>query len=164
MAVEYWHAYVVQNLKPLIDMRRRDHAAERAAGDLGADPMAGVVEWTLPYGMDDGNGLVRLTVFTEVVPETHERRIRVVVAAATRGWTQDDGKVSLPRFTGWGSEYVRPRREIEDAAALDVPRPDGPLTQGMAEALCAAVGGLPESLREEPGGEVGFSVAVREGN
>ncbi|WP_217145707.1 hypothetical protein [Streptomyces sp. AC627_RSS907] len=164
MAVEYWHAHVVENLGPLIDLRRRACAAARAAGDPGVEPMTGVVEWTLPYGMDDGNGLVRLTVFTEVVPDTHERRLRVVVAAASRGWHQDDGKVSLPRFTDWGAEYVRPRRETEDASALDAPRPDGPLTRGMAEALCAAVGGLPESLREEPGGEVGFAVAVRAGD
>ncbi|MFF8596720.1 hypothetical protein ACF061_35950 [Streptomyces sp. NPDC015220] len=125
--------------------------------------MAGGVERTLPYGMDDGNGLVRLTVFTEVVPVSHERRIRVVVAAAARGWHQDDGRVALPRFTDWGAEYVRSRQERADATAMtDLPRPDGPLTRGMAKALCAAVGGLTESLREEPGGEVGFAVAVRD--
>lgn len=162
MAVEYWYAYVARRLGPLVDLHRSGYAAERAAGQLNPDPVAGVVEWTLPYGMDDGNGLVRLTVFTEVVPDTHERRIRVVVAAAARGWLQDEGRVSLPRFTGAGAESVRPRLESDPAVATDVPRPDRPLTRGMAEALCAAVGGLPGSLREEPGGEVGFAVAVRD--
>ncbi|MBD0419307.1 hypothetical protein H0H10_09005 [Streptomyces sp. TRM S81-3] len=162
MAVEYWHAYVARQLRPLIDLRRADYAAQRATGDLNSEPVEGVVEWTLPYGMDDGNGLVRLTVFTEVVPDTYERRIRVVVAAAARGWHQDNGRVALPRFTEWGAEYIRPRRKTN--ATADVPRPDGPLTRGMAEALCTAVGGLPDSLREEPGGEFGFAVAVRDGS
>ncbi|MET9777834.1 hypothetical protein ABZ023_26870 [Streptomyces sp. NPDC006367] len=165
MAVEYWHAYVAEKLGPFIDLCRADYLAQRAAGDLGSDPVDGVVEWSLPYGMDDGNGLVRLTLFTEVVPDTYERRIRVVVAAAARGWLQDDGRVTLPRFTDRDTG-LRPRRESDAASGddprSDDPRPDGPLTRGMAEALCAAVGGIPGSLCEEPGGEFGFSVAVRE--
>ncbi|MEV7794365.1 hypothetical protein [Streptomyces sp. NPDC087512] len=160
MAVEYWHAYVADRLRPFIDLSRRGYAERRAAGDLNTDPVPGAVEWTLPYGMDDGNGLVRLTVFTEVVPETHERRIRVVVAAAARGWLQDNGKVALPRFTDWGSDYARLRRD-DTAAAPGGPGTDGPLTRGMAQALGTAVGGLPGTLRPEPGGEVSFAVTVR---
>ncbi|MGW3249857.1 hypothetical protein ACWDCX_04740 [Streptomyces fungicidicus] len=94
----------------------------------------------------------------------HERRIQVVVAAAARPWHQDDGRVPLPRFTDWGATYVRPSRERSAVPAVtDVPCPDGPLTHGsMATALCEAVGGLPASLHQEPGGEVAFSVPLRD--
>ncbi|MFH8447730.1 hypothetical protein ACH4CD_00715 [Streptomyces fungicidicus] len=117
-------------------------AAERAAGILDPDPVGGVVEWTLPYGMDDGNGLVRLDA--RLAPG----RRQGVPPALHR----------LGRAT-----YVRPSREWSAApAATDVPRPDGPLTHGMAKALCEAVGGLPASLHEEPGGEVAFAIPVRD--
>ncbi|MFJ3981569.1 hypothetical protein [Streptomyces fungicidicus] len=128
-------------------------AAERAAGILDPGPVAGVVEWTLPYGMADGNGLVRLTVYTEVVPDTHERRIRVVVAAAARAWHQDDGRVSLPRFTDWGATYVRPSRERSSDMSRDS-RVHG-LTGAPSRCLSSAAwgGGV-----RPVGGSVGRSV------
>ncbi|KOT82127.1 hypothetical protein ADK70_25210 [Streptomyces rimosus subsp. pseudoverticillatus] len=41
------------------------------------------------------------------------------------------------------------------------PRPDARLTRGMAEALLEGVGGVPGSLREEPGGEYSFGVSMK---
>ncbi|WP_416968896.1 hypothetical protein [Streptomyces sp. 4F14] len=152
MAVEVWHDYIASELRPVLAV-----LAARA-GKRRDDPVPGALEWTLPWGMDDGNGLVRVTVFTEIVPESYERRIRVVVAAAARGFLEDGGKLALPRYADWGAEYARSRSEIDADTGRRVPPPDGKLTRGMAEHLCLALGGLPDTLSEEPGGEVAFSV------
>ncbi|MFH9424231.1 hypothetical protein [Streptomyces sp. NPDC017529] len=73
----------------------------------------------MPWGMDDGNGLVRLTVFSEYVPERTETWARVVAAAARGFMGPGTGRVTLPRFTAWGGEQ---------------------LTRGIAEALLSMGG------------------------
>ncbi|MFM9441498.1 hypothetical protein [Streptomyces acidiscabies] len=156
MAVDVWHEYVARELGPVLAV------LVARAGKPREEPVPGALEWTLPWGMDDGNGLVRVTVFTEIVPESFERRVRVVVAAAAKGFLEDGGKLALPRYADWGAEYARSRSEIDADSSRRVPPPDGPLTRGMAEHLCRALGGLPDTLSEEPGGEVGFSVAPAE--
>jgi len=157
MAVEVWHDYVARELRPVLAVLAARPAERKAEAVIGADPVPGALEWTLPWGMDDGNGLVRVTLFTEIVPETYARRIRVVVAAAARGFLQGGGRLALPRY-----DHARSRAEAEDDGPHQVPPPDRELTRGMAEHLCQAVGGLPDTLSDEPGGEVGFSVEPAE--
>ncbi|MEU2791592.1 hypothetical protein [Streptomyces sp. NPDC007100] len=160
MAVEIWHATVLGHVKPVLEASRDRCRRERREGTF-LPPFPGVLEWTLPWGMDDGNGLVRLTVFSEYVPERTETWTRVVVAAAARGFMgPGTGDVALPRFTARGGEWVTPAGEAPQPDAQDAPRPDGPLTRGMAEALLKGVGGVPDSLREEPGGEFSFGVSL----
>ncbi|MEU7154957.1 hypothetical protein [Streptomyces chrestomyceticus] len=157
MAVEIWHAHVIRYLEPVLEACRDVHRRERRAGTW-MDPVPGALEWTLPWGMDDGNGLVRLTVFSEYVPERGKTWARVIVAADTAAFMgPGTGNVSLPRHTSWGGG-----RPVQDAPPTPgpAPRPDARLTRGMAEALLAAVGGVPDSLREEPGGEFSFGVPM----
>ncbi|MFD7666114.1 hypothetical protein [Streptomyces sp. NPDC059788] len=157
MAVEIWHAYVVRYLEPVLEVCRDVHRREWRAGTR-INPVPGALEWTLPWGMDDGNGLVRLTVFSEYVPERGKTWARVVVAAGTAAFMgPGTGDVALPRFTAWGGEWVT---KGAPPAPEPAPRPDARLTRGMAEALLTGVGGVPGSLREEPGGEFSFGVAM----
>ncbi|MHC5907049.1 hypothetical protein ACVNF4_24590 [Streptomyces sp. S6] len=160
MAVEGWHDYVARELRPVLAVLAARPGERRGEGVVGADPVPGALEWTLPWGMDDGNGLVRVTLVTEIVPETYERRIRVVVAAGARGFLQGGGRLALPRYGDWGAEDARSRAEAD--GSRQVPPPDRELTRGMAEHLCLALGGLPDTLSDEPGGEVGFSVEPAE--
>ncbi|WP_158813364.1 hypothetical protein [Streptomyces rimosus] len=159
MAVEVWYAYVNQYLEPVLAACREVYQRELRAGTHW-EPMPGALEWTLPFGMDDGNGLVRLTVFSEYVPERSETWARVAVAADTAAFGgPGTGDVALPRYAAWGGE----RRGVREPAAPPgpAPRPDARLTRGMAEALLKGVGGVPGSLREEPGGEYSFGVSMR---
>lgn len=160
MAVEIWQATVLGHVKPVLEASRDRCRRERRDGTV-LPPFPGVLEWTLPWGMDDGNGLVRLTVFSEYAPERTETWARVVVAAAARGFMgPGTGRVGLPRFTAWGGEWVTPADEAQQPGVKGAPRPDEQLTRGMAEALLKGVGGVPESLREEPGGEFSFGVSM----
>ncbi|MET8982439.1 hypothetical protein ABZX85_43360 [Streptomyces sp. NPDC004539] len=161
MAVEVWHDYVARELGPVLAVLAARPGERKEEGDALADPVPGALEWTLPWGMDDGNGLVRVTVFTEIVPESYARRIRVVVAAAARGFLEDGGRLALPRYADWGAGYGSSHGETEAGGPGRVPPPDRELTRGMAEHLCLALGGLPHTLSDEPGGEVGFSIAAR---
>ncbi|MEU7205021.1 hypothetical protein [Streptomyces sp. NPDC045470] len=157
MAVEVWHAHVLQYLEPLLEVCRGVHLRERRAGTW-MDPVPGALEWTLPWSMDDGNGLVRLTVFSEYVPERGRTWARVVVAADTAAFMgPGTGGVTLPRFRDWGGGRAA---QSDPPSQGPAPRPDTRLTRGMAEALLAGVGGVPDSLREEPGGEFSFGVPM----
>ncbi|MEV5598225.1 hypothetical protein [Streptomyces sp. NPDC052496] len=155
MAVEVWYAYVTRYLKPVLTVLRDLHESEWRSGTR-MDPVPGALEWALPWGMDDGNGLVRLTVFSEYDPERGRTWARVVVAADTAAFMgPGTGRVTLPRFTAWNGG-----RTEEEPAEKPAPRPDAGLTRRMAEALLTGVGGAPGSLREEPGGEFSFGVAM----
>ncbi|MEU7255492.1 hypothetical protein AB0B21_06755 [Streptomyces rimosus] len=159
MAVEVWYAYVNRYLEPVLAACREVYQAELRAGTHWY-PVPGALEWTLPFGMDDGNGLVRLTVVSEYVPERSETWARVAVAAGTAAFMGlGTGDVALPRYTDGGGEI----RGVREPAAPpgSAPRPDARLTRGMAEALLEGVGGVPGSLREEPGGEYSFGVSMK---
>ncbi|MFK8848659.1 hypothetical protein [Streptomyces sp. Ac-502] len=157
MAVESWHAYVIRYLEPLLEVCRDVHRREQRAGTW-TNPVPGALEWTLPWGLDDGNGLVRLTVFSEHGPERDKTWARVVVAADTTAFMgPGTGAAAPPRFTARGSGRAT---QGDPPAPGPTPRPDTRLTRGMAEALLAGVGGVPDSLCEEPGGEYSFGVPM----
>ncbi|QNP74565.1 hypothetical protein IAG44_37335 [Streptomyces roseirectus] len=149
MAVEAWHDYLTRQLRPVLEVLTARPVQHRKEGTPAAVPVPGTLEWTLPWPMDDGNGLVRVTVFTEIVPPPHGRRVRVVVAAVARGFLEDGGRLTLPRY--WPTDPP-------PTPTPEVSTPDRELTWSMAAHLCRTLDGLPETLTEEPTGEAGFSL------
>ncbi|MEU7567094.1 hypothetical protein AB0A99_13950 [Streptomyces fradiae] len=151
--LEVWQASTLDCLSGML-------AGCRSA-TAGLDPRVrpltidGALEWTVPWGMDDGNGLVRLTVVHEPGTWSEDLRVRVVVAAGARAFDGSGTRIHLPRYTGW--EYGSPPPSVE------LSEPDRALTRSMAEYLRKHTGGDTSSLREEPGGALSFPVVVPTG-
>lgn len=146
---EVWFADVLRHLRvllaalpPLIeDLRRR-----RIAGGI-----EGVLEWTLPWSMDDGVGNVRLTVVDVPAGWGARRRVRVVVAADAKAFHERKGTDDLPL----------PRYDEKARRPLWFPRASR-LAGEMAEYLLEHVDGDMGSLRAEAGNAVSFTVVIAE--
>ncbi|MDG9701324.1 hypothetical protein [Streptomyces sp. DH37] len=149
MTLEVWQKYVLRHLEAVL----------AALGPLAEDPVSGrtgeipgVLEWTLPWSMDDGMGNVRLTLFEERRGRGAAPRVRVVVAA-----------VAKPFAFGQPTVVDLPRHD-PDSAGTDGTGPQaGSPTREMARYLMEHTGGDAESLKREPDGAVSFTVVVAGG-
>ncbi|MBO1418784.1 hypothetical protein [Streptomyces sp. FH025] len=147
---EVWFDDVLNHLRvllaavpPLIeDLRKRRIAPEGIGGPL---------EWTLPWGMDDGTGNVRLTIVDVPSGWGKPVRVRVVVSADVKsfGELRGGGAPSLPRYD------EQARRPLWTPGSAD-------LARRMARHLLEHVDGDADSLRAEAGGAVSFTVVVYE--
>ncbi|MET9293285.1 hypothetical protein [Streptomyces sp. NPDC003077] len=188
MVAEYWYAYVLAHLEPVLRVCREVYERNTEGGTVWP-AVDGMLEWTLPWGMDDGEGLVRLSVVEERGRGDGVPRARVAVAAKAEPFAFGrPTTVPLPRYRPEDSQVVRvageaaaepaprpgsalrpePPHQPEPAPRPEpphqpapTPRPDPDLTRRMARALLEGVGGEPESWREEPGGECSFAVRLR---
>ncbi|MFJ8715763.1 hypothetical protein ACIRD9_21665 [Streptomyces violaceus] len=125
---------------------------ENNSGVSGLE-LVGVQEWTVPWGMDDGIIVVRLTVIRD--PESTGRNLpirgRVVVAAGARGFGWDGFEVELPRYTDEFSQVGR---------SVDLNGQDRSLTKSLTLDLLGGVDGELASIREEAGGALSFTLPL----
>ncbi|HZG06735.1 MAG TPA: hypothetical protein VE546_24745 [Streptomyces sp.] len=144
-----WEKHVLRHLEAALAMCRTLVARERERGHRAVvEPIDGVLEWTLPWGMDDGLGGVRLTLAADPWAWDEPLRVRVVVAAAAE-----------PFVPGRSAVVGLPRHDPGTAPGARV-EPPTELTQRMATYLLEHVGGDADSLRGERAGAVSFTVVV----
>lgn len=144
---EIWFADVLRHLRvllaalpPLIE----EYRERRVAGGI-----EGLLEWTLPWGMDDGVGNVRLTVVEVPSGWGERKRVRVVVAADAKPFHERKGSDDLPL----------PRYDEKARRPLWFPR-SASLAGEMAEYLLDHVDGDTGSLRAEAGNAASFTVVI----
>jgi hypothetical protein len=148
-----WAAYVQRHLNallmvcpPLVAEVRSHHIIPRS--------IEGVLEWTLPWGMDDGEGNVRLTVIDASEGWEKPLRVRVAVATVAKPFVLgEETRVDLPR-------YIEPR----DTSLVTQGYGDAELAHRMAAYLVAHVHGDTDSLRQDANGYWSFTVVVAESN
>jgi len=118
-----------------------------------------VLEMTIPWGMDDGEGMVRLTILEAPYDrlanrKSDPRRVKVVVAADARPFqnhTNDpNGIVDVPRFYG----ALKPWERVPEDAVKQQYRPVSTLTTRMGTYLQEQTQGEP--LKDENDGSVSF--------
>ncbi|MEV5886612.1 hypothetical protein AB0L74_28610 [Streptomyces sp. NPDC052020] len=115
--------------------------------------LLGVQEWTVPWGMDDGTVVVRLTIIRDPESAGCRRPVRgrVVVAAGARGFERTGAEVGLPRFTD----------DLSQARGFaDLDERDRSLTKSLTLELVEGVDGEVTSIREEAGGALSFGVLL----
>ncbi|MEU8510962.1 hypothetical protein AB0C76_05140 [Kitasatospora sp. NPDC048722] len=144
---EVWFADVLRHLRvllaalpPLIE----EYRERRIAGGI-----EGLLEWTLPWGMDDGVGNVRLTVVEVPSGWGERKRVRVVVAADAKAFHERKGSDDLPL----------PRYDEKARRPLWFPR-SASLSRDMAEYLLDHADGDAGSLRAEAGNAASFTVVI----
>ncbi|MBV2155429.1 hypothetical protein [Kitasatospora sp. SUK 42] len=147
---EVWFDDVLKHLRallaavpPLVEDRRKRRIAPEG--------ISGLLEWTLPWGVDDGTGNVRLTLVDVPSGWGKPVRVRVVVAADAKSFGElpGGGAPVLPRYD------ERARRPLWTPGSAD-------LARQMARHLLEHVDGDAGSLRAEAGGAVSFTVVVCE--
>ncbi|MGI5484940.1 hypothetical protein [Streptomyces lavendofoliae] len=152
--LETWQAEMYKYLSAMLEGCRSVIA--RRQPHVSGGELMGALEWTLPWGMDDGIGLVRLTVVQDRESGGWDKpfRGRVVVAAGSKGFGGSDADVQLPRYTGGEFRPTAPTVELDER--------DRTLTKHMADYLLERVDGEASSLREEAGGSLSFTVVLAE--
>lgn len=150
MTLDVWTNYVLIRLKALLAILP-PLIEEQRARNIVPDAIDGTLEWTLPWGMDDGLGHVRLTLIHEPSGWGVPKRVRVVVAAKAAAFSSRvNEEVALPRYDPTtppappAGETREPRR----------------VSTGMAQCLLEHVGGDLDSLRYEADGSRSFTVVV----
>jgi hypothetical protein len=146
MTVDVWNRYVLVRLQALLAVFP-PVIADQEDRNIVPRAMDGTLEWTLPWGMDDGNGNVRLTLVEADSAWGRPKRVRVVVSAKAAKFSDlVDGEVPLPRYNP------------DAPPAHNAPKQT---TAGrMAEYLLEHTGGDVDSLRVEADGSRSFTVAV----
>ncbi|GAA2424611.1 hypothetical protein [Streptomyces macrosporus] len=146
---DVWERHVLRHLEAVLAMCGKLVARERERGRRAVvEPVDGVLEWTLPWGMEDGTGAVRLTLVADPWTWGEPLRVRVVVAAAVR-----------PFAPGGPAAVELPRHDPEKPPGATVEPPSG-LTWRMATYLLEHTRGDTGSLRGERAGAVSFTVVV----
>ncbi|MEU6896356.1 hypothetical protein ABZ934_32390 [Streptomyces sp. NPDC046557] len=150
MTLDVWTNYVLVRLKALLAIFP-PLIEEQRARNIIPHAMDGTLEWTLPWGMDDGLGNVRLTLMDEPSGWGVPKRVRVVVAAKAAAFSSTVNKeAALPRYDPTAppgppaGDTQEPRR----------------VSSSMARRLLEHVGGDPDSLRYEADGSQSFTVVV----
>ncbi|MFB6809873.1 hypothetical protein [Streptomyces sp. NPDC056387] len=150
MTLDVWTNHVLIRLKALLAIFPPLIEDQRARNIIPA-AMDGTLEWTLPWGMDDGLGNVRLTLIGEPSGWGVPKRVRVVVAAKAAAFSSTVNEdVALPRYDPTGAHRA-PAGETQEPRRV---------SSSMAQCLLEHVGGDPDSLRYEADGSRSFTVVV----
>ncbi|KPI25320.1 hypothetical protein OV450_7364 [Actinobacteria bacterium OV450] len=153
MTLDVWTNHVLIRLKALLAIFPPLIEDQRARNIIPA-AMDGTLEWTLPWGMDDGLGNVRLTLIDEPSGWGVPKRVRVVVAAKAAAFSSTVSEdVALPRYdpTAPTAPTAPPAGDTREPRRVST---------SMAQSLLEHVGGDPDSLRYEADGSQSFTVVV----
>ncbi|MFJ3204707.1 hypothetical protein [Streptomyces sp. NPDC086989] len=150
MTLDVWTNNVLMHLKALLAIFPPLIEDQRARNIIPA-AMDGILEWTLPWGMDDGLGNVRLTLIDEPSGWGVPKRVRVVVAAKAAAFSSTVNEdVALPRYDPT-APTAPPAGDTQEPRRVST---------SMARSLLDHVGGDPDSLRYEADGSQSFTVVV----
>jgi hypothetical protein len=146
-----WRHETLKYLRGMLEGCRSVIAAQDP--NVSGLELLGVQEWTVPWGMDDGIVVVRLTVIRDPESAGYRRPVwgRVVVAAGAWGFEGVGVEVGLPRFT---DDFSKAR------GFADLDERDRSLTKSLALDLLEGVDGEVTSMREEAGGALSFRVLL----
>ncbi|MGW0964629.1 hypothetical protein [Streptomyces sp. NPDC002516] len=153
-----WHDATLSHLVGMLDACRTVIARNRKqAPHVRGLELMGVQEWTIPWEMDDGISIVRLTVARDrEVQGNSPIAARVLVAA---GGTGEYGPtVKLPHYAK--QEYTG--SFSQESEFVELSERHRKSTKWWADFLLKGVSGDPASLREEPGGAMSFRVLLTE--
>ena len=151
MTFNVWQAYVLRHLNALLMVCPPSIAYTRSHYRTNGDALDGVLEWTLPWSMDDGMGNVRLTLIEDSNAWGQPLRVRVAVAVVSKPFTGKKINVNLPRYT-----------ENGDMSFAATEFGDAELTRCMAAYLVVHVNGDADTLRADANGYWSFTVVVAE--
>jgi hypothetical protein len=151
--IDVWQASVLRHLNALLMVCPPLIAYTRSHYHTNGTALDGVLEWTLPYGMDDGEGNVRLTLIEASAAWGKPLRVRVAVAAVAKPFIfMQKTIMDLPRYT-----------ENGDVSVTTTECGNAELAHRIAAYLVANVnGGDADTLRADANGYWSFTVVVAE--
>jgi hypothetical protein len=152
MTLDVWQANVLRHLNVLLMVCPPFIAHTRSLYHTNGNALDGVLEWTLPWSMDDGMGNVRLTLIEASNGWGKPLRVRVAVAAVSKPFIIGQQTiVNLPRYT-----------ENGDTSFCATEFGDAGLAHHMAAYLVEHVNGDADTLRADANGYWSFTVVVAE--